>query len=361
MRLPPSSPHDKQASGVVSVYNEWDPLEAIIVGVARGAQFPRYDRSFHATFYQDLPRTEVPSGPFSDRVIEEAEEDLDALVDLLTTHGVTVQRPLVTDCAASFSTSTWTSDGLYNYCPRDILLAVGNTVIECPSPMRARYIEALAYRHLMHNTIRAGSRWIAAPRPFLADDLFNLENPTSFGLRDHEPVFDGANVLRMGRDLLYLRSNTGNELGAQWLQSTLGSDYRVHVCHDLYPHTHIDTTLVLLRPGLVLANPERVHANNLPAPLKGWDILYSPEMVDIGYAGEVTRPCASVWIGMNFLMVNPETALIEERQVPLMRLLERHGITPVPIRLRHARTLGGGAHCVTLDTRRRGTLESYID
>ncbi len=46
---------------------------------------------------------------------------------------------------------------------------------------------------------------------------------------------------------------------------------------------------------------------------------------------------------MDFLMLDPETALVEERQVPPMRLLERHGITPVPIRLRHARTLGGGA------------------
>jgi glycine amidinotransferase/scyllo-inosamine-4-phosphate amidinotransferase 1 len=64
---------------------------------------------------------------------------------------------------------------------------------------------------------------------------------------------------------------------------------------------------------------------------------------------------------MNFLMLDPETALVEERQAPLMRLLERHRITPVPIRLRHARTLGGGAHCVTLDTRRRGRLESYCD
>jgi glycine amidinotransferase len=60
-------------------------------------------------------------------------------------------------------------------------------------------------------------------------------------------------------------------------------------------------------------------------------------------------------------MLDPQTALVEERQLPLMRLLERHRITAVPIRLRHARTLGGGAHCVTLDTRRRGALESYVD
>jgi N-dimethylarginine dimethylaminohydrolase len=347
--------------GAIQVHNEWDPLESIIVGTARGARCPRYDRSFHATFYHDLPRAQVPTGPFPERVLTEAEEDLDALAALLVRAGVTVHRPRPTDCAASFSTPDWTSDGLYHYCPRDLLLAVGDTVIECPLPMRARFLEARAYRHLMLDAIRAGSRWISAPPPVLADSLYDLEDPARPGLLEDEPAFDAANVLRMGRDLLYLRSNTGNALGAQWLAATLGPGYRVHLCRDLYPHIHLDTTLVLLRPGLVLANPERVTADNLPAPLKGWDLIYSPEMVDIGHCAGHARPCASIWIGMNFLMLDPHTALVEERQVPLMRLLARYGIDPVPIRLRHARTLGGGAHCVTLDTRRRGTLESYVD
>ena len=354
-------PSPPNPSTIVAVHNEWDPLEAIIVGTARGAQFPRYDRSFHATFYHDLPRAEVPSGRFPEQVLAEAEEDLDALAKLLTDAGVEVHRPQATDLSAEVRTPHWSSDGLYHYCPRDLLLAVGDTVIECPTPMRARYLEAQAYRHIMQRVIAAGSRWISAPRPLLADGLYNLEDHDRPGLLDTEPAFDAANILRLGRDLLYLRSNTGNPSGARWLQATLGRDYRVHLCDDLYPHTHIDTTLVPLRPGLILANPERVNADNLPPMLRGWDVIDSPPMVDIGYAGDVTRPCASEWIGMNFLMLDPETALVEARQEPLMRLLEQHRITPVPIRLRHARTLGGGAHCVTLDLRRRGTLESYGD
>ncbi|ESQ12656.1 MAG: hypothetical protein N838_24245 [Thiohalocapsa sp. PB-PSB1] len=224
------APQAAAAPAAVSVHNEWDALEAIIVGTARGARFPRYDRSFHATFYHDLPRHQVPSGPFPEQVLAEAEEDLDALAALLSANGVQVMRPEPVDCAATTRTPDWASDDLYNYCPRDLLLALGDTVIECPTPMRARYLEARAYRHLMHQAIRAGSRWIAAPRPQLADTLYNLEDPDRPGLLEHEPVFDAANVLRMGRDLLYLRSNTGNAFGAQWLQTTLGPDYRVHLC-----------------------------------------------------------------------------------------------------------------------------------
>jgi hypothetical protein len=33
----------------------------------------------------------------------------------------------------------------------------------------------------------------------------------------------------------------------------------------------------------------------------------------------------------------------------------------IPLKLRHSKMLGGGFHCVTLDIRRRGTLQRYFD
>lgn len=175
--LPPQPDPDTAFAdhpATISVHNEGDPLEAIIVGTARGAQFPRYDRSCHATFYHDLPRHQVPNGPFPEQVLAEAEEHLDALAALLDTNGSQVMRREPVDCAATTRTPDWASDGLDNYCPRDLLLALDDTVIECPTPVRARYLEARAYRHLMHRAIRAGSRSIAAPRPRLADALYCL-------------------------------------------------------------------------------------------------------------------------------------------------------------------------------------------
>jgi glycine amidinotransferase len=44
----------------------------------------------------------------------------------------------------------------------------------------------------------------------------------------------------------------------------------------------------------------------------------------------------------------------------MMRLLERHGFTPVPCPFMHYKPFGGSFHCATLDIRRRGTLESYF-
>lgn len=342
---------------MVNVFNEWDQLEEVIVGVADGARVPVADKGLHAIRYRETEGVDsIPSGPHPPHVIDRANEELEVLADKLRELGVVVRRPEPTDHAKQFGTPDWTSDGMYNYCPRDVLLVVGNAIIETPMSLRSRFLETFAYKQLLTEYLRSGARWVSAPKPALLDEGYNREDSKQFALLDIEPVFDAANVLKLGRDLIYLVSDTGNRLGATWLQAFLGDDYRVHACADLYAQTHIDTTIVLLRPGLVLLNPERVGDHNLPAPLRSWDRLYSPPMVDVGYEGIAY---GSAWVGMNLLMVSPELAIVDRRQTELIQLLESRGIAVEPLVLTHARTLGGGFHCVTLDTRRTGALEDY--
>ena len=58
----------------------------------------------------------------------------------------------------------------------------------------------------------------------------------------------------MGKDLLYLISSSGNYKGYKWLQGVLGDEYKVHITRDIYRSSHIDSTAMCLRPGLVLLN-----------------------------------------------------------------------------------------------------------
>ena len=111
----------------------------------------------------------------------------------------------------------------------------------------------------------------------LLDSLFDVDlaKPTP---RNDEPAFDAANVLRLGRDLIYLVSSTGNELGGRWLQAILGDQFRVHFLKDVYYGSHIDSTFVALRPGLMLCNPARINDDTLPGILKQWKVIYSPPM-----------------------------------------------------------------------------------
>ena len=342
---------------LVNVHNEWDALEEAIIGRAINARIARPDKGLFAVEYRDYGSVEsIPSGAYPQRIIEETEEDLAALIETFQRLGVTVRRPDVWDHAQPFSTPDWTTDGQYNYCPRDLFVAVGQTLIESPMTLRARQLETLSFKNILMDYLRSGSRWVSAPKPRLSDEMYNIANAEGFALNDDEPVFDAANILRAGRDILYLVSDSGNRCGAQWLQSFLGPEYRVRAYDNIYGGSHVDTTITLVRPGLVVVNAERVGPRNLPEMFRNWEVIYLAEVADIGYTGTAY---ASKWIGLNFMMVNPETAIVDPRQIPLIRELEKRSVGIIPLQLRHARTLGGGFHCVTLDVRRKGGLETY--
>jgi N-dimethylarginine dimethylaminohydrolase len=53
--------------------------------------------------------------------------------------------------------------------------------------------------------------------------------------------------------------------------------------------------------------------------------------------------------------------VVDRDQTALIKLLETHGLDVIPIKLRHSKLMGGGFHCITLDTRRKGALERYFD
>jgi N-dimethylarginine dimethylaminohydrolase len=215
---------------------------------------------------------------------------------------------------------------------------------------------------MMVDYLKSGAKWYSAPKPMLLDSLFDvdLDKPTP---RNHEPAFDAANVLRLGRDLIYLVSGTGNEMGGEWLQTILGDAYRVHFFRDVYYGSHIDSTLVALRPGLMLCNPARLNDDTLPDILKQWDVIYSPPMENTERydADYISKSIGSNWIDMNLLSISPNLAVVDRDQTALIKLLEKQGLDVIPLKLRHSKMLGGGFHCVTLDIRRTGTLQRYFD
>lgn len=356
---PPTSP----ARATLS-YDEFSPLREVIIGNAAKARIPPpSDPSVWLTVFGDLDAREVSrvkSGALPSHIIEETAEDLDGLREKLQGLGVVVYQGADVDHDREFATPHWQAEGFYSYCPRDLTLIVGTTIIETPSPMRGRYFELFGLADLFQGYLRHGSAWISAPKPRLRDDLYSIGDDGYPLLGEDEPAFDAANVLRCGRDLFYLVSSTANEMGFRWLENTLRAigEFRVHPLRGMYRHAHIDSTIVFLRPGLVLLNPARVNDSNLPDVFRKWDIIWCPPMEHGEQVPE--HPMGSAWIGMNLLMVAPDVAIVDSSQVALSRVLEDHNISVVPHTLRHARRLGGGMHCVTLDTVREGELESYF-
>lgn len=299
--------------------NEWDPLKSVVVGSATNAHWPVSCPDFRkleqTTKWKQTP---VPSGPVDQQIVDEANEDLNYFAFELEQLGIEVLRPTDMDFA-SF-------DGMYNYCPRDRLLVVGDTVIDAPMAYgcRDREIEALECV-----TNRAG-QVIPCLEP---------------GVR-----FDAANICRLGQDLLYLVSESGNLSGAKWLQDVLGKEYRVHPVN-FYAGVHIDSTISPIREGLVVLNASRVNEDNIPDVLRSWDKIWINEG-QIQPQGFVSYPYASAWIGLNFLTINPNLIVCDPAQYELRTQLRKHRVESLGVNLRHSRTLGGGHHCVTLDIAR---------
>ncbi|HSW77280.1 MAG TPA: hypothetical protein VLG36_00600 [Candidatus Chromulinivoraceae bacterium] len=345
----------------VNSYNEWDPLREVVVGIATNARYPKNDLGMNASiaFEEELlPSTNVAIPTIPRSVIDETNEDLDLFVKELQKLDIRVRRPNPVNTQQIVKTPQWETSMYFNYCPRDTLLVVGDMIVESPNVYRSRSIETLSYRDILIDYLESGCRWIAAPKPQLRDIDYDLSPRASSILMNKEPIFDAANILRAGKDIFYLISNGGNELGLRWLQATLGEAYTVHPLRSLYQGTHIDTTLALLRPGLILANPSRVNDRNLPDILKKWQVIYAPEMEEYTYSG--MPPLSSAWLGMNLFMINPNLAVVDAHQTGLIALLEKHSIDVLPLKLRHGRQLEGGFHCVTLDVYRDGRLENYF-
>lgn len=294
--------------------NEWDQLKTCIVGRADNANWPRWDPVFQSELAQAPWReSPPPRGPVPEWIIEEANQDLEILSDTLTELGVEVLRPDDFNFQAH--------DGMYNYCPRDRFLVWEDKVVDVAMLYPCRDMERQCYNHIFDSLI---------------------EMPRHQGL-----ILDAANIARLNDTWLYLESSSGNRAAYDWLCQAF-PQVNIELCN-FYRGVHIDSTVLPLREGLVLLNGSRVNDTNMPKAIKNWDKIYVNDVVERDF---YQYPYASKWIGINLLVVSPDTVIVDKKQTEVIRQLEDHKFTVVPLELRHSRTLGGGFHCTTLDIRR---------
>ena len=296
-------------------YNEWDRLREIVVGTATGANWPDADPVFQkdmaAAPWKETP---PPAGPVPDWVIEEANEDLEGLCDILRQAGVVIHRPRDMDFVEL--------GGMYNYCPRDRFLIAGETILDPAMMFPCRDMEIDAY----HDMLDSAPRYLHMPR-------------------NEGMVLDAANICRLNDSWLMLESASGNRAAHQWLVEQF-PDKNIELCN-FYAGVHIDSTITPIREGVVLLNGARVTHQNCPRVFDGWLKVYVNDVVSQGFH---EYPYASKWIALNMLSIDPNTVIVDRDQTGLIKILESLKIDVVPHRLRHSRTLGGGYHCVTLDT-----------
>ncbi|WP_320065448.1 glycine amidinotransferase [Micromonospora sp. RTGN7] len=372
-------------------YDEWSPLREVIVGSAENYTSHERELSFDLFFHDNIVRTEwyyprlstasaSTAGPtrstIKQRYVEELTEDIEGIVKTLESLDVRVHRPLRLDAATTqVRTPAWSAAVVPPLNVRDNSIILGDEIIETPPMIRSRYFETQFLTPVFAEYFRQGARWTVMPRPIMTDASFDLSyaNSTAGGPTEviedpeesaydvgYEMMFDGAQCLRLGRDIVVNISTANHALACDWLERHLEGRFRIHRVHRL-SDSHIDSMVLALRPGVLLVRSEAV-AQALPEPLRTWKTIVPPPPTENTFPryDDDDLVLTSPFIDLNVLSVSPDTVLVNDACPDLMRTLERHGFTVVPVRHRHRRLFGGGFHCFTLDTVREGGPEDYL-
>jgi glycine amidinotransferase len=324
------------------------------------------------------PMRTLAGTPRSPEAVEKAAEQLDNFADILRKRGIRVDRPTPLDFSQPAKTPDFEVECMFGCMPpRDVLLTIGNMIVEATMSYRCRWFEYLAYRPLLDRYFEEDPnfRWVAAPKPRLTDatykprygkraatdeDRLRLVAAKDFITTELEPLFDAAECMRCGKDLFVQHGMTANLKGIDWIRRQF-PEHRVHAVNfpgDPYP-IHIDATLAPLRPGLAINNPFRA----LPKEqrkifeINGWEIVDAAKP-----AHEEPPPLcySSVWLSMNCLVIDPKTVCIEASEVHQMEQMDKLGFEVIPVPFRDAYAFGGGLHCSTGDVYREGTCEDYF-
>jgi N-dimethylarginine dimethylaminohydrolase/glycosyltransferase involved in cell wall biosynthesis len=364
----------------VNCWNEWDPLRHVILGRADGTvvQAPEL------AVVRDWPDDGFPRGtygPLPADMVAAANEQLDNLARILEARGIRVDRTIPIPFDQPVSTPEWTQDSMFGCMPpRDVIITVGNEILEATMCYRSRWFEYLCYRPLIESYFAddPAMRWEAAPKPRLTEASYKPGFLTEFealdparqidrvrrndlGLTEAEPLFDAADVVRLGKDLFVQLSLVTNRGGHRWLKQHF-PDFRVHaVTFDNIHPLHIDATWVPLRPGLVLHCAERPADEELRTYFKvnDWEIVNAAQP-NRSWAA-LPRLCfCSPWLSLNLLSLDPRTVCVEASETAQMEQLYRLGFEVIPVPFWDVAPFGGGLHCATVDVLREGSCQDYF-
>jgi glycine amidinotransferase len=385
----------------VNSFDEWSPLREVVVGSPINYKVQDleisfklffHDNAFLSFYYPAYEQKDAASGSrtsatrpegrptthvFKKQYIEELGEDVEGMVATLEQLGVKVHRPTPLDRVLRVKTPYWDTVCVPALNVRDQAIILGDEILETTPQIRARYFENDLLKPVFNQYFQAGARWTCMPKPVLTDRSFDLSYVRDSG-RDmvateavyaqeaspfdcgHELMIDGAQCMRFGKDILVNVATKNHEAGFQWLQRHTRDRFRLHKLYRMTDN-HIDSIILPLRPGTLLLR-EPKYLDMLPAALRKWDIIYPPEPKDRIFPAYTDDELllTSKYIDLNVLSIDTERVLVNAWFPELIKTLEQHKFTPIPVQHRHRRLFGGGFHCFTLDTVRDGGPEDYF-
>ncbi len=276
-------------------------------------------------------------------------------------------------------------------CPRDVMMTLGNTIIEATMSKRSRFFEYLPYRDIMYKLWSSdpNMKWKVAPKPSMDFDMYNenywskfdqfdsksaqeknnLLHDYQYVLNEKEIAFDAADIIRCGKDIFIQHSMTTNLKSIEWLKREIGHYIRIHTLNFPYDKepSHIDCTLIPLKPprnttqGIILTNPERplLEKDRKLFLKNNWELIEAPMPNKINYP--MPSFClSSKWLSMNLLSIYENTIIAEENEIELHKVLEKLNFKVIKIPYRDVFEFGGSIHCSTWDIEREDQNTNFF-
>lgn len=332
---------------MINCFDEWTQLEEVIVGNCYNAS-NTIDVSFNYFFWYQNNDYSILNKKMNlkinEKYINERQEDLDNLADILVGLGIKVYRPKVLDKISIIKNGEWSSYTHLCDNPRDQFLILGDTILETAPYIRSRYFENDLLKDVLYEKYEEGCKWLC-----MLKLLLNFEKL--------EIMFDGAQCMKLGEDILVNVNSNIHEMGYKWIVRHF-PEYRFHkvnFCKD-----HLDGRFMIIKPGLMLLSSsafnDRQQLNDI---FKGWKFLHHIDLDNTKYNYDDIF-LASNTIGVNVLVVNENLVIVNETEIETIKLLEKEKVNVIPIRFRHSRLFGGGIHCSTLDLKRKGKKDKYL-
>jgi N-dimethylarginine dimethylaminohydrolase len=329
---------------VINSHNSWSQLEEVWLGDV-----------YPASWYDHL---EPAVRDVFQQLTAITQEDLNSIQQTLEQFNIKVQRPIYKEIDAFVH-----SDGQLikpSITPRDEFVVIGNTLYTPSTPQ---------------------PQWGHILKEYRAD--------SGSSVKPGQGAFmSGANVVRVGRDLIIDTGYAPEAYQSIDLDKSDYSEYRLHIVNN---GGHLDGCFAVLKPGLLLANH---YFDDYERTFPGWEIIMldnptyraAPSLgnfqkypvqngkfwdtgVGTNYAfNEYLIQHALDWVGMytetyfelNCLVINESNVVMLAENEILANELTRHGITVHWVPFRTRSFWDGAMHCLTVDIRRQSTIEDFF-